>query len=102
MCVGGGASTASLSDFRGRVRLVAAQWRPDRAKPKRQIGRLLGQNARAAGLFDVQVTEAPEGRGLRVTWAQLPEWQAWATLSERHYLLRTNLQGWEPADLWKT
>jgi transposase len=83
------------------ARRVAAQRRPDRAKIERQIGRLLGRNARAAGLFDVQVTEAEEG-GLRVSWAQRPEWQAWATLSEGHYLLRTNLQGWAPADLWKT
>lgn len=81
---------------------VAAQRRPDRAKLERQIGRLLGRNARAAGLFDVQVTEAPDGPGLRVTWTQRPEWQAWATLSEGHYLLRTNLQGWAPADLWRT
>lgn len=84
------------------ARRVAAQRRPDRAKIERQIGRLLGRNARAAGLFDVQVTEAPAGPGLRVQWTQRPEWQAWATLSEGHYLLRTNLQGWAPADLWKT
>lgn len=84
------------------ARRVAAQRRPDRAKIERQIGRLLGRNARAAGLFDVQVTEGPEGQGLRVAWTQRPEWQAWATLTEGHYLLRTNLQGWAPAALWKT
>lgn len=83
------------------ARRVAAQRRPDRAQIERQIGRLLGRNARAAGLFDVQVTEA-EGGGLRVSWIHRPEWQAWASLSEGHYLLRTNLQGWAPADLWKT
>jgi len=83
------------------ARRVAAQRRPDRATIERQIGRLLGRNARAAGLFDVQVTEA-EGGGLRVAWSHRPEWQAWASLSEGHYLLRTNLQGWAPADLWKT
>ena len=95
--------------FAGRIeagltklaRRVAAQRRPDRAKIERQIGRLLGRNARAAGLFDVQVTEA-EGGGLQVSWIRRPEWQAWASLSEGHYLLRTNLQGWAPADLWKT
>jgi hypothetical protein len=69
------------------------QRRPDRAKLERQIGRLLGQNARAAGLFDVQVTEGPAGRGLRAAWTQHPEWQEWATLSEGHYLLQSNLQG---------
>lgn len=83
------------------ARRVAVQRRPERARIERQIGRLLGRNARAAGLFDVQVTE-PEAGGLRVSWTQRPEWQAWATLSEGHYLLRTNLQGWAPADLWKT
>jgi hypothetical protein len=84
------------------ARRVAAQRRPARAKLERQIGRLLGRNARAAGLFDIQVTEGPEGRGLRVGWTLRPEWQAWATLSEGHYLLRTNLPGWPPAELWKT
>lgn len=95
--------------FAGRIeagltklaRRVAAQRQPERARIERQIGRLLGRNARAAGLFDVQVTEA-EGGGLQVSWIRRPEWQAWASLSEGHYLLRTNLQGWAPADLWKT
>jgi hypothetical protein len=60
-----------------------------------------GRSGASAGLFDVQVSEA-EGGGLRVSWTQRPEWQAWAALSEGHYLLRTNLSGWDPADLWKT
>jgi transposase len=67
---------------------------------ERRIGKLLGRNTRAAGMFDVKVTGTKK-TGARVTWAKRPEWREWASLSEGCYLLRTNVTDWEPDDLWR-
>ena len=65
-----------------------------------RVGRLLGQNTRAAGLFDVHVDEAADGRaGLR--WSKLEAWREWARLSEGCYLLRSNVREWSAEDLWR-
>jgi transposase len=66
----------------------------------RRIGRLLGRNTRAAGMFDVKVT-GTRRTGARVTWTKRPEWREWASLSEGCYLLRTNVTDWSPEDLWR-
>ena len=67
---------------------------------ERRVGKLLGANTRAAGLFDVQVTPRPDGKGAQVTWSKQDAWRDWATLSEGCYLLRSNLDDLAPADLW--
>lgn len=66
---------------------------------ERRVGQLLGANTRAAGLFDVTVTAAPDGRA-QVTWTHKTEWRDWATLSEGCYLLRSNIDDLPPTDLW--
>ena len=84
-------------------RLSGRKNRPDRGVIERQIGRLLQRNSRAAGKYDIQVTDDPDRTGrLKVTWRCREEWADWATLSEGCYLLRTNLTGRTPQDLWKT
>ncbi len=86
-------------------RLDKAKKRPNRSQVERQIGRLLGRNSRAAGLFDIKVSEVErEGATgfLEVAWTKKAAWREWAQLSEGCYLLRTNLKGWKPEDLWKT
>jgi len=86
-------------------RLQQAKTQPNRAQVERQIGRMLGRNSRAAGLFDIQVTEIKRGSRqgfLKLTWNKRPDWRQWAELSEGCYLLRTNLVGWSAEDLWKT
>ncbi|MHB9024407.1 MAG: IS1634 family transposase [Armatimonadota bacterium] len=65
---------------------------------ERRVGKLLGANSRAAGLFEVTVTEV-DGRA-QVTWTQQQAWRDWATLSEGCYLLRSNIDDLPPADLW--
>jgi hypothetical protein len=86
-------------------RLDQARKKPDRSQVERQIGRILGRNSRASGLFDVRVHEI-ERDGvkdfLKVTWTKREAWREWAQLSEGCYLLRTNLTGWSPEDLWQT
>jgi transposase len=86
-------------------RLDKAKKKPNRSQVERQIGRLLGKNSRAAGLFDIKVSNVErEGIAgfLKVTWTKKKAWREWAQLSEGCYLLRTNLVGWKPEDLWKT
>ena len=86
-------------------RLDRAKRKPDRSQVERQIGRILGRNSRAAGLFEVKVTEIERAgiKGhLKVTWTQRTAWRRWAELSEGCYLLRTNLTGWTAEALWLT
>ena len=69
-------------------------------KVEREVGRLLGQNTRAAGLFDVKVK--PDQNGFaKLTWKKIPNVQDWATLSAGCYLLRSNVRDWSDEDLWK-
>lgn len=67
---------------------------------ERRVGRLLGKNTRAAGLFDVQITAAANGAA-QVAWKKVETWRAWAQLSEGSYVLRSNVSGWSDEDLWR-
>jgi len=66
----------------------------------RRVGRVLGNNSRAAGLFEVEVTEESNGRAT-ITWQKEKAWREWATLSEGCYLLRSNVTDWSSEELWK-
>ena len=72
----------------------------DPLKVAREVGRLLGQNSRAAGLFDVDVRERDDG-GTELAWKKVRAWQEWSELSEGCYLLRTNVTDWSDEELWK-
>jgi transposase len=67
---------------------------------EREIGRLLGQNTRAAKLFDVKVTKTDTGAA-RIEWSKIEASRDWATLSAGCYLLRTNVADWTDEELWK-
>lgn len=93
----------ALSKLSGR--LEAARKKPDRQQVERQIGRILGKNSRAAGLFGIAVKEVQRGgvKGfLKVTWTKREAWRQWTELSEGCYILRTNLTDWDPKGLWTT
>jgi transposase len=64
-----------------------------------RVGRLLGQNTRAAGLFKVEVKDI-DGRG-ELVWSKLEAWREWSSLSEGCYMLRSNITDWSAEDLWK-
>jgi transposase len=66
----------------------------------RRVGRVLGANSRAAGLFEIEVVEDPDGHAA-ITWQKKQAWREWATLSEGCYLLRSNVTDWSSEDLWK-
>ena len=74
-------------------------------KPKvgvveRRVGRLLGANSRAAGLFKVKVTTSEDGR-IAVVWEKVEAWRQWAQLSEGCYMLRSNISDWDAEQLWQ-
>jgi transposase len=81
---------------------IAASCRRSKQKPlliATRVGRLMGQNTRAAGLFQVQVKEK-EGAA-RIEWTKLDSWREWARLSEGCYMLRSNVTDWTPEELWR-
>jgi transposase len=87
-----------------RLRSMAdrcAKQKRDPMKVEREVGRLLGQNTRAAKLFEVTVESTDEGHA-RLKWKKLEAIRDWATLSAGCYLLRTNIRDWEDEELWKT
>lgn len=74
-----------------------------RGKLERQIGRLLGRNARAAGRYLIELVEDPFCPArVQLKWSVRPEWDDWARHSEGCYLLRTNIIEWDAEQLWRT
>jgi transposase len=66
----------------------------------KRIGKLMGANSRAAGLFHADVKTNTDGSA-RVVWHKVEKWRNWASLSEGCYMLRTNITDWSGEDLWK-
>lgn len=67
---------------------------------ERRVGRLLGVNTRAAGLFKVEVKEGKSSQ-VEITWQKEEAWRQWAELSEGYYMLRTNITDWNAGELWE-
>ena len=65
-----------------------------------RVGRLLGQNTRAAGLFKTEVTAEACGHAV-LKWSKVELWRNWASLSEGCYLLRSNVTDWSGEELWR-
>ncbi len=87
-----------------RLRAMATRCqnqRRDVQKVEREVGRMLGQNTRAARLFEVKVERREDG-GALLQWKKIEDVRDWATLSAGCYLLRTNVLDWTDEDLWKT
>ena len=86
-----------------RLKSMAARCEKQKRQParvEREVGRLLGQNTRAARLFEVTVETAEDGQA-RVKWSKVADRRDWATLSAGCYLLRTNVRDWSDEELWK-
>ena len=67
---------------------------------ERRVGRLLGANSRAAGLFKVEVKEEEKDKA-EMSWGKIESWRTWAELSEGYYMLRTNITNWDARELWE-
>jgi transposase len=69
-------------------------------KVAQQVGRLLGTNTRAAGLFEVKVEADTQGWAY-LRWSKRDERRDWMKLSEGCYLLRSNVTDWSGEELWR-
>jgi transposase len=65
-----------------------------------QVGRLLGKNSRAAGLFQVDIETDTQGSA-HIRWCKLDQRRDWMKLSEGCYLLRSNVTDWSGEELWR-
>jgi transposase len=83
-----------------KIHAACARQRCDVGKIERRVGRLLGQNTRAAGLFQVIVERRPDG-GARVCWTRQASAEAWARSSQGCYVLRSNVTDWQAEELWR-
>ena len=85
------AALASLSR-----RIESSTNKLDRGLIERQIGRMLQRNSRAAGRYDIRLTDRadhPSGLNLLVTIKD--DWSDWAKLSEGAYVLWKALEQWQ-------
>jgi transposase len=83
-----------------KIAASCAKSRQDVAKIAERVGRLRGQNTRAASLFDVQVSADKHGAA-QITWTKVEKWRTWAELSEGAYVLRSNVNNWTDEELWR-
>lgn len=93
----------SEQKIEARLKSMAARCDKQKRQPltvAREVGRLLGQNTRAAKLFEVTVEATEEGHA-KLTWKKIEGHRNWATLSAGCYLLRTNVTTWTDEELWK-
>jgi transposase len=85
------------------LRRIEASCQKQRLQPlvvAQRLGRLLGQNSRAAGLFETEVRTDDDGRA-SLHWKKIETWRDWAALSEGCYLLRSNVTNWSDEELWR-
>lgn len=99
------AAMVARSEEKIEERLIRMQARcekqkRDPMKVEREVGRLLGQNTRAARIFQVTVTKNEAGHA-QFEWKKVKKTRDWATLSAGCYLLRTNVTDWSDEELWK-
>lgn len=86
------------------LRRIATTCQRQRLSPAvvgERVGRLLGRNSRAAGLFTVEVKTDGKGRA-SLAWRKVEAWRDWAALSEGCYLLRSDIHDWTEEQLWET
>ena len=83
-----------------QIRTACRRQRCDPGKIERRVGRLLGKNTRAAGLFRVVVATGPDGRAL-ISWSRRGAAQSWARSSQGCYVLRSNVADWDAEELWR-
>jgi transposase len=89
-----------IEDGLKRIEAACQRQRLKAVTVAQRVGRLLGRNTRAAGLYQVEVKEAEDRATL--AWQKTEAWRDWARLSEGCYLLRSNVADWSAEELWKT
>jgi transposase len=86
----------------GLTRIVKAcdRQKLDAVKVSHRVGKLLGQNTRAASAFKTNIQTDDQGRAM-LRWEKVESWRNWSRLSEGCYLLRSNVRDWSAEELWK-
>lgn len=82
------------------IQKACQQKKQDAVKISHRVGKLMGQNTRAAGAFKTQIGVDEKGR-VTLNWEKVESWRNWARLSEGCYLLRSNVKDWSAEELWK-
>ena len=77
---------------------IAAGRLKDRNKMERRLGRIQARHPQVNDLYDVALRETPEG--VRLFWEMKEDRKRWREAREGAYLLRTNLTGETPEELW--
>ena len=86
-------------------RLARSRKRLDREAIGRQIGRMLAQNSRAAGRYQIHVVDDPTRRPPACAWTGRPSPSGMPGLrptARGTYVLRTNIHDWSEEELWRT
>jgi transposase len=83
-----------------KIRTACRRRRCTVGQIERRVGRLLGKNTRAAGLFNVVVETGPDG-SVSIRWRRRGAAQAWARSSDGCYVLRSNVADWDADELWR-
>ena len=63
-----------------------------------RVGRFKGANSRAECLFDVKVAQNDDG-WTKLTWTKKESVRKWVTLTDRCYVLRSNVKDWTHEEL---
>lgn len=83
-----------------KIEQTCLRQRCDTVTIAKRVGRLLGQNSRAAGLFKTDVIKQSDGKA-KLVWSKVEQWRNWTALSEGCYMLRTNINDWSGEELWR-
>lgn len=86
-----------------KLEQMAARCRQRKQDPlllAQRLGKMLGRNSRASGLFRVHIQTDSRG-GAHLDWSKRDDWRDWARLSEGCYLLRSNVTDWSGEELWR-
>lgn len=70
-------------------------------KIERRVGRLLQQNSRGARFFEISTSYDKKKKITVLSVKKNDDDKQWLRLTEGHYLLRTNIIDWKPAELWE-
>ena len=89
-----------IEDGLKKIEATCSKRKCDAITIAKRVGRLLGLNSRAAGLFETDVIKTADGR-TKLVWHKVEAWRNWAALSEGCYMLRTNINDWSGEELWK-
>jgi transposase len=89
----------ALQRLQGRI--ARAKKLVDATQINRQIGRILQQNQRAAARFNVTLQNNDSAAGCALQIEYNAAFDAWASVSEGTYLLRSNIADWSDERLWK-